>query len=338
MRRIKLKELQRRLLLEGVAETLSHFSEALLEGHLDPSDFSLRDLAEATVMTADGSPCGREWLAAIDPARGGAMELMEADGAVDTTAFATLTSQLVFASVMKAYNAPEFIHTRLAPVRTTRYKQEVIPGLAGIVEDMDDDIAEGMPYPNVGFGEDYRKTPVTKKKGRIINVTREAVLHDQTSLILEGAKGIGTVLSVRDEKDFVRLLLGLVNNFNWRDVAYNTFQTSAPWINVVSSNGITTSDGWTKVDASEQLFGAMKDPNTLEPVTISPNTIVHMPAKKHQWRMVTKAATLRSSQATTGSHDATEGPNTVDPYELVESRWAYNELVAAGESAANAKE
>lgn len=336
MKRIKLKELQRRILLEGVGPTVAFFGAALMEGHLNPSDFSIRDLAEATVMTSQGEPCGREWLAAIDPRRGGAMELMEADGAVDTTAFANLTSQLVFGAVMKAYNAPEFIHTRLAPVRTTRFKSEVIPGIAGIVEDMDDDIPEGMPYPVVGFGEDYRRTPVTKKKGRIVNVTREIILHDQTGLVLEAAKGIGQILSIRDEKDFVRLLLGLVNNFNWRGVAYNTYQTSTPWINVKSSNGITTSDGWAKIDASEQLFSNMKEPNTLEPVTISPDTIVHMPARRHQFRRVTRAETLAASQATSGAHEITTGPNTVDPYELVESRWAYSELVAAGESAANA--
>lgn len=336
MRRIKLKELQRRLLLEGVDETIQFFGQALLEGVLNPSDFSIRDLAEATIMTADGSPCGREWLAAIDPSRGGGMELMEADGAVDTTAFATLTSQIVFASVMKAYTAPEFVHHRLAAVRSTRYKSEVIPGIAGIVEDMTDDIPEGMPYPQVGFGEDYRRTPVTVKKGRIVSVTREIVLHDQTGLVLEAAKGIGTILSIRDEKDFVRLLLGLVNNFNWRGVAYNTYQTATPWINVKSSNGITVTDGWAKVDASEQLFNDMKEPNTLEPVTISPKQILHMPARKHQFRRVFRAATLVSGQATSGNYERSDGPNTLDNYELIESRWAYSELVAAGETTTNA--
>lgn len=44
-----------------------------------------------------------------------------------------------------------------------------------------------MPYPNIGFSEDYIETPSTSKHGLIVPVTREAVFFDRTNLILSRA-------------------------------------------------------------------------------------------------------------------------------------------------------
>lgn len=335
---IKLRELKRRIELEGVGETCSHFREALMEGLIKPDDVSIRDLAEAFVMTRDGSPCGREWVASLDPRRSGNVALLEADSAVDSSVFANLMAQVAYSAIMEGYDQSIFIHNRLCSVRQTKLKTEIIPGIAGIVEDMEDDIEELMPYPVTGFGEDYRSTPITKKKGRRLYVSKEAIFHDQTGLIAEAARSIGELMGLRDEKDFCRLVLGLVNNYKWRGTTYNTYQTAAPWINDKATNALVVASGWEQVDAMEELFNTMKDPNTGENITVVPKQILHMPARTHQFRQSLRATNVIRSGATTAAYSAVETPNTIEAYQLESSRWLYSELIAAGESAANAKD
>lgn len=334
---LRYRELSRRVLLEGVGPTVRHLGEALQAGHLSASDFSIRDLAESLITTRDGEPCGREWVQArCSPGNGAGLVLMEADDAVDSTAFSNITGQIVYSEVMQGYQQAEYIFPRVGRTRDSKFLSEKIPGLTGITEDLTDDVAEGMPYPAVGFGEDYIETPKTTKKGRLINVTKEAIFYDRTGLITDAARAVGELLGLRREKMLCDLIAGITNNFKWRGTTYNTYQTAAPWINVKATNGITTTDGWAKIDAAEQLFNDMLDPNTGEPVTISPNTIIAMPARRHQFRRVLGASVLRGSQATSGAHESTEGPNTVDNYTLILSRFLYRRIIASGVSAANA--
>ena len=48
-----------------------------------------------------------------------------------------------------------------------------------------------MPYPHLGFGEDYIETPSTTKRGFIVPVTKEAIFFDRTHLILSRAAEAG---------------------------------------------------------------------------------------------------------------------------------------------------
>ena len=70
---------------------------------------------------------------------------------------------------------------------------EKIPGVSRVAEDLDE-VAPGMPYPNLGFGEDYVETPSTAKRGFIVPVTKEAIFFDRTHLILSRAAEVGEVL------------------------------------------------------------------------------------------------------------------------------------------------
>ncbi len=334
---LKYKELSRRVLMEGIGPTVDHLKLALADGDLNPRDFNIRDLAESLVFTRDGSPCGREWVNNVcNPHKGGGVVLLEADGAVDSTAFSNITGQIVFSEVMKGYEQPEFIYPKIARTYPSKFITEKIPGLTGISEDMDDDIQEGMQFPAVGFGEDYIETPKTVKKGRLINITKEAVFYDRTGLILDAARSVGELLGLRREKMACDVLAGITNNFKWKGTTYNTYQTSAPWINVKATNGLVAATGWQQVDAAEQLFTDMLDPHTGEPITVSPKSIITVPARKHTFRRVFAATNVKSSQATTSSHDGIDGPNTLDPYDLTFSKFLYRRIIASGVSAANA--
>ncbi len=334
---IKKKELQRRVLTEGAADCANHLTTALEEGHVKPEDFSIRDLAESLVVNDDGTPVGREWVESMGPHKRGGVQLREAVGAVDSTAFLDITGQIIYTRMMTEYQSEAFVATGLCDNVPTRLQGEKIPGMTGIT-DSTQEVAEGMPYPELGFGSDFIQTPVTTKRGHILSLTKEMMFFDRTGLVLRRAGQIGNILGVHKEKKLLDLLFGIVNNFKWRGTTYNTYQTSAPWINKISGNGI---QDWTQVDAAEQLFANMLDPNTGEPITVDPTGIIHMPGRNHQFRRVIHATEIRVATpgfATTTNPSVTTTTNTVTPYQLYTSRLAYRRLIASGVSASNAKD
>src|SRR4030067_3799184 len=84
---------------------------------------------------------------------------------------------------MDAYLAPAFVGTQLVDTIPTRLDGEKIPGV-GKITDGDFEVHPGMPYPTVGFGEDYIETPSTVKHGTVVAVTKEAIFFDRNNLVL----------------------------------------------------------------------------------------------------------------------------------------------------------
>ena len=83
-----------------------------------------------------------------------------------------------------------------------------------------------MPYPSLGFAEDYIDTPQTTKRGFIVPVTKEAIFFDRTHLILQRAAEVGEVLGLNKEKRLLDLLIGATNNYKWKGAAYNTYSNA----------------------------------------------------------------------------------------------------------------
>ena len=141
-----------------------------------------------------------------------------------------------------------------------------------------------MPYPSLGFAEDYIETPQTTKRGFIVPVTKEAIFFDRTHLILQRAAEVGEVLGLNKEKRLLDLLIGATNNYKWKGAGYNTYSSTgsgvAPdgnWVNEMTEELVD----WTDIDAAEQLFADILDPNTGEPVLIQATTVLVMPAYRH---------------------------------------------------------
>jgi hypothetical protein len=322
---LKYKELKRRYELDGADQTVSHLSEALREGHLKPADFSIRDLAEALV------PDGREWVRLLDPRSAGGVSVMESTGAVDVTAFLNITGQVIYSKIMEAYEQEAFVVSKLVQTIPTRLDGEKIPGISRVAESVDE-VAPGMPYPHLGFGEDYIETPSTTKRGFIVPVTKEAIFFDRTHLVLSRAAEVGEVLGLNKEKRLIDLVIGATNNYKWKGTTYNTFQTSTPWINSLTSNELVD---WTNVDKAEQLFADILDPNTGEPVLVRGTTVLVMPAYRHAAHRVFSAAELTFTAA--GATTATVAANPLSGYRVFDSRLAYRRIIASGIAAATAK-
>ncbi len=328
MSAIKYRELKHMYESHGPERTVKHLREALRQGQLKAEDFSLRELAEATV--------GPEWVKRLDPRSGGGVRLLEAGDAVDVTAFSNITGQIVYSSILQAYTQEAFVASKLVSTIPTRFDGEKIPGI-GRVADESAEVRPGMPYPSLGLSEDYIETPSTTKHGFIVPVTREAIFFDRTHLILQRAAEVGEVLGLNKEKRLLDLVLGAANNYRWKGKPYNTYygpDDNGPWVNVTSEELVD----WTDIDAAEQLFADILDPITQEPVLIQPNTVLVMPAYSHAANRVLKATDIiYSSPEAASGHTMTTAPNPMGPYRVAESRLAYRRIIAAGYEPADAK-
>ena len=329
MATIRYRELRRRYEADGPEKTVRHLSEALQKGDLKPEDFSIRDLAEGLV------PDGHEWVRNMDPRSGGSINLTEDTAGIDMTAFLNVTGQVLYSKILDAYQHEAFVISQLVDTIPTRLDGEKIPGI-GRIPDEATEVEPGMPYRNVGFGEDYIETPSTTKRGLIVPVTKEAIFFDRTNLILSRAAEVGEVLGLNKEKRLADLLIGATNNYKWKGDSYNTYHTEAdsqPWANVLSGNELVD---WTDVDNAEQVFADILDPNTSEPVLLRATNVLVMPAYRHAAHRVFNSSELTY---TTGS-DATSATTVANPlgnYTIHESRIAYRRILASGEAAASAK-
>lgn len=329
MATIKYRELRRRYELDGAEKTVQHLSEALAQGQLKPDDFSIRDLAEGLV------PDGHQWVRLMDPRQSGGVNLLEAGDGVDVTAFLNITGQVIYSRILEAYTQEAFVVSKLVDTVPTRLDGEKIPGI-GPLRDEATEIAPGMPYPHVGFGEDYIETPSTAKHGLIVPVTKEAIFFDRTHLVLSRAAEVGEVLGLNKEKRLVDLLIGVTNPYKWKGTAYNTYYAAGdagPWVNVLADNELVD---WTNVDAAEQLFAEMLDPNTGEPVLVRPNAVLVMPAYRHAAHRVFLAAEITYTAA--GAPTTTAAANPLAHYRVADSRLVYRRVIASGTSAEEARQ
>ena len=329
---IRVPELRQMIRTLGARETCRMVTESLQAsrrgeiGHMRTSDFSIRDLAEGLVED------GREWVASMNPAYAGS-SVMESQSAVDSTAFSNITGQLLINEIMDAYESPAFSVSALFRVLSSRLSGERIPGI-GKVGDQTETVAEGMDFPHVGFGEDYIDTPVTTKRGLIVPVTKEAIFFDRTGLILERAREVGESLAINKEKRCVDVMIGATNNHKWKGTDYNTYQATTPWVNLLAGAANDLVD-WTDVDAVEQLFALMTDPNTGEPIAINVNSIVATPARRHALNRILNATEVRHIGPT--SENETLARNPISGYSPLTSQYLYSRLVASGLNADQAK-
>lgn len=323
---INYREIKHRYDLDGAKKTCAHFTEALMSGDLKANDFSVRDLAEGLV------PDGREWVRQLDPRQ--QTSLVESD-AVDVSAFKNITGQIIYSKIMEKYLNPAFSLSAAVETVPTRLDGEKIPGIGKITEDAMV-VQPGMPYPRAGFSEDYVETPSTTKRGLIVPVTKEAIFFDRTNLVLSRAAEVGEVLGMNKEKRIADVMLGVTNNYKWKGTSYNTFYASSDnqsWANKLTSNELVD---WTDVDAAEQLFAAMSDPDTGDPIILGGTSVLVMPAYRHAANRVFNATSIEYTAS--GSPTKTIAGNPIaSNYTLMESVIAYRRLIANSVAAADAK-
>lgn len=327
---INARELKRRAELDGVEKTEAHLLEALSEGHLKPEHFSFRDLFKALVVNRDGHQVGADVLEECCDPQGPqkSLSLSESTGMVNTGAFANVSGPIVFNATMAGYQSEEFVFTNKIPTIQTQFSGEKIPGVSDL-GDQSQIVAEGRPYPLAGLSEDWVETPSTLKRGFIVPVTKEAIFFDRTGILLRQASDLGKSYGLNKEKRAIDCIIDqntTAHRYRWRGTTYATYQTTTPWINKKTSNGL---EDWTDIDNAEQLFANMVDPNTGEPINVMADTIIVTPQNEKNAMRILDAIGIAyhgGGYAVSGNLTQTNAANPVGkgrysaPYSLLSSR------------------
>jgi hypothetical protein len=297
------------------------FTSSLVGGQMKPEEFSVRDIFESIIP--DGRSICDAWQ------RGENVSLQEAAGATSSALFANIGGQVVYTKMLESFVAEDLVFSKRIPTVPTPFNGEKIPGIAGIGDNAEV-VPEGDPYPVAGVSEDYVETPSTVKRGLIVPFTKEAIFFDRTNMILKRAGEVGDYLAVNKEKRAIDCVIDentTAHRYKWRSTSYATYQTSTPWINSKTSNALVD---WTDVDALEQLFANLVDPNTGEPIILKGLQLIVTPQLYNTAKYIlqaTQIALQAGGFATNGNLFQTQAPNPVGsnspfsgPYELVTSR------------------
>ncbi len=290
--------------------TCDDLLEGIEQRHLRAEEFSLRQLFESLV------PNGGELIRTLDPRQPGGVNLLEAGGAVDMSAFSNITGQIVYSKVLEAFEDPAFLWPHLVSSTPTPFNGEKIAGI-GRLGDEAESIAEAQPYPLAGLSEEYVETPKTTKTGMIVPITKEAIFFDQTGTILSRAAEVARWLGVRKEKRVLDVVLGVTNTYKRNGTTTNTYLASGAYVNLKAANGLTD---WTNVEGAELLFDAMSDPNTGEPIAVKADALIVPTALKHTARRILRAEFVEQvdNQANADTVRTTSG-NPLPPYSVLSS-------------------
>jgi len=225
--------------------------QGLLEGR-DPNtgtsrrkvsadEFSLRSLWEGLV-----GPCD-DTMAYAANQKGFLMQ-----EAVDSTAFANATGVLINAKILEGYDgaAQNMIGDELVTNVPSKLKRETYVGFTSL--EGPEQVSEGMPYNESSFEEKY-VTSVAEKKGRILEITEEAVFFDQTGQILQRASRLGEM--AREEKEET-ILAGVVDITGGTALGryqpvYRPSGTAAALYSTANNNYLSTATplvDWTDID------------------------------------------------------------------------------------------
>lgn len=322
-------------------DTEGHAIEgAKRELHLgdDADGYNIRDLYENLVVDRNGDPVGSTFVNDhMDPRH--PRSLMEAGGAisaVDSTAFAGVTGQLMVTEVLKPFDREEFVARKLVPTYSSPLEQEKWIGLGTPVDPGKNmlRVAEGQPFNMFGFGEEYVQTPITRKEGGIIGLTKEAVFFDRTGQITDRAKDIGYLMALSEEKEVLGVMIGGTTDptyfvekrqFDSAPVTLDLFQRASagsgayqlsyahasrlyPFVNDVPDNALTD---YTSIRTCDKYFTNTIDPNTGEPIVVGKPFILAPHTKRMDIMQLLQAEQIWKISASGLS--TTGGINTVSP-------------------------
>jgi hypothetical protein len=337
----------------------------------DADGYTIRDLFENLVVnTSNGEPVGRSFVNEFfDPAHpknlfeAGIFEAGGAIGAVNYSAFAGVTGQLLVTQVLEPYQKEEYMVRRLIPTYNSPLEQERWIGIADPADPTDDMllVQEGEPYKMFGFGEQYVQTPMTRKRGGIIGLTKEAIFYDRTGVITEKAREVGDLLAYNEEKECIGALIGSLTDLTYyyekrqldsAQLTLDGYQRASapsgsyqlsftypnrlyPWVNDIPSNPL---QDYTSIRLADQYFSNTVDPNRGRPIVvgkpfvIAPHTrridILQILQAENIWKLTQQGVHNAGAIATTTGNDNVLGRIGMTADQFLTSRLLKAELQA----------
>lgn len=326
------------------------------EPFVDPNArIKAKNLPLGVVSEAIGGLFGRDWQDVLGNERHRTPQAMAGgfglaqenvgNSAVQPGAFTNINAWgnafggLLEATALEAYHAPDYIGDMLFETQRSVQRSERMPGVSAI-GDVAEEMTPGQPHPRVQIGERYVDTPITKRHGLGMDITREAVLFDPMGTqLLAQAEDVGRKVRLRKEKRQLETALGLTNTYKYNGTSYNTYATSGNWINKLASNELLD---WTDIDAALNLFADMTDQETGESVAITGGfQLLVMPYKLMTSRKILRDTTVESRTPTTQGVVSSGSNPLIGSFEgdPIASPIAYNLLQSTGGiSATNARD
>lgn len=271
--------------------------------------WSVRQLFEQFV------PDGREAIRYLNPAEEGGFRVQESGATVDTSNFANIIGQIAYSGTLNAYNMADTIGEELCETIQTQFNGEKLPGMANIGDDVEI-VNENMPYPNATFSEEWIDTPETVKRGLILDITKEIIFFDRTGLLMQRAGMVGQAIKINKEKRILDVVCGITTVYRRNGgAAEATYQSDNTLSNTLTD--------WTSIDAAQQKFNVMTDPNTGEPISLSIKTVVVPKALEITANRIVTASMVRT---TTNTTQATYNNNNLvqSAYSVRSGQYVYN--------------
>jgi hypothetical protein len=305
--------------------------EAFRRKDIKPTDIDLGRLFEACFGWQEFQACRQGDKLAHDVI---AAALTESAGATMTNAFQTITQQLMYATVIEAYESPEFIFQRMIPTRTSRFKTERIPGISGL-GDARQAVPEGEPFPLVGVSEEWQDSPVTAKYGFRVAATREAVFFDQTGLLADRLSKASYWEALKQEYAAIDCVIdenaGAISavlgghRYHYKGNSIASYGDNSGTHNFDNLQGTNALVDYTDVENTELLFDAMTDPTTgviTGAFRAASNQLVVTTQLLHTAKQVVHATSIRlhaGGYPVTGNPAERTSDNTLQDYQIVTS-------------------
>jgi len=239
------------------------------EGKISTDDLSLRELYEAM----NQPELGKSNIIGSGP-----INDIKINEALSSSAFPKITGALINKKVQEAYDLEYGVGMQLVTKIPSSVKDETIVGF-GADNEMKD-VSEGVDYEEGSITEKYH---IIKniKFGRIISLTKEMIMFDQTGQMLLRAKEIGESAKSSQEKTIMNAVLELTSTgvrAAWRPAGTATTLYSStsndPYTSGTLDNlgAITLSDE-TDLDESMALFSQFTDEQGL-PMRVTPKELL----------------------------------------------------------------
>lgn len=345
----------------GADSAIRGIEGLIAEKKLNPYQISLRDLAENIV--------GYDWADKMQRMMGNPFTSpfmnpnlyrgVESSGdAVDASTFSAITGNLLIDRIREGYNAAGFIGDQLVEtIPVTHGNLDTIKepwlgavgtpqGLLTSLDDTDEDLVEpGKEYQASGFQGNYVLLDRPKKHGRMCNVTFEMIYSDRTRQAYKSAESVGLRLRRIKEYRILKVVAGITVNYKFSyngsvehtsptyvTTNSNTNSAFPRWVNALNDRPLTN---WTDINAVEQLFNQMRDPNTGEPIEVEADTILVMPSNVHNARHILFATGIRfgpggSTSTAPAGGTVTYANQDLKSYNILTSKYLYKLLTTPG--------
>jgi len=248
---------------------------------MEPEEFSIKAMHEAFIKEKGGILLDGDKVERIAES-------------VDSTAFAKATGALINQKVIDGYGVQGLIGDQLVITIPSRLKTETIVGINAL--DTPEIVGEGMPYPDSSTAEKYVTIP-NVKRGRIITLTEETILFDQTGQILNRAFRLGEKTALEREKLIVQAATEISSNIYRPSGTATTLYDNSTNSNVSTSSPFGTAGMNSVVNKLREFTDENSDPILVPP----------------PWQLLVPSELMPNAESMFGAeHDPDTAENTLN--------------------------